>query len=61
MTRPNFMLITADDMNWDAVGAFGCPTEVHAISPDFGAAQLSYAVRAKRAIRVAPRSRHWMI
>ena len=20
------MLITADDMNWDAVGAFGCPT-----------------------------------
>ena len=27
MTRPNFVLITADDMNWDAVGAFGCPTE----------------------------------
>ena len=26
MNRPNFMLITADDMNWDAVGAFGCPT-----------------------------------
>ena len=24
--RTNFMLITADDMNWDAVGAFGCPT-----------------------------------
>lgn len=22
----NFLLITADDMNWDAVGAFGCPT-----------------------------------
>lgn len=21
----NFLLITADDMNWDAVGAFGCP------------------------------------
>ena len=27
MNRPNFVLITADDMNWDAVGAFGCPTE----------------------------------
>ena len=26
MTRPNFVLITADDMNWDAVGTFGCPT-----------------------------------
>lgn len=26
MDRPNLMLITADDMNWDAVGAFGCPT-----------------------------------
>ena len=26
MNRPNFMLITADDMNWDAVGTFGCPT-----------------------------------
>lgn len=23
----NVLLITADDMNWDAVGAFGCPTE----------------------------------
>jgi len=23
----NFVLIMADDMNWDAVGAFGCPTE----------------------------------
>jgi N-sulfoglucosamine sulfohydrolase len=23
----NILLITADDMNWDAVGAFGCPTE----------------------------------
>lgn len=23
--RPNVLLITADDMNWDAVGAFGCP------------------------------------
>ncbi|MFW6303449.1 MAG: sulfatase, partial [Candidatus Sumerlaeota bacterium] len=23
---PNILLITADDMNWDAVGAFGCPT-----------------------------------
>jgi N-sulfoglucosamine sulfohydrolase len=22
----NFLLITADDMNWDAVGVFGCPT-----------------------------------
>ena len=21
--RPNILLITADDMNWDAVGAFG--------------------------------------
>ena len=27
MNRLNIMLITADDMNWDAVGAFGCPTE----------------------------------
>jgi N-sulfoglucosamine sulfohydrolase len=25
--RPNIMLIMADDMNWDAVGAFGCPTK----------------------------------
>lgn len=24
-SRPNIVLITADDMNWDAVGAFGCP------------------------------------
>lgn len=24
--RPNLLLIVADDMNWDAVGAFGCPT-----------------------------------
>jgi len=23
----NFVLVMADDMNWDAVGAFGCPTE----------------------------------
>jgi hypothetical protein len=23
---PTIVLITADDMNWDAVGAFGCPT-----------------------------------
>ena len=23
----NVLLITADDMNWDAVGAFGCPTK----------------------------------
>ena len=22
---PNILLITADDMNWDAVGAYGCP------------------------------------
>ena len=22
---PNILLITVDDMNWDAVGAFGCP------------------------------------
>lgn len=25
--RPNLLLITADDMNWDAVGAYGCPVE----------------------------------
>jgi len=25
--RPNILLITADDMNWDAVGAYGCPVE----------------------------------
>ncbi|MFW6039154.1 MAG: sulfatase [bacterium] len=25
-TRPNILLITADDMNWDAVGAYGCET-----------------------------------
>ncbi|MCC7407995.1 MAG: sulfatase [Phycisphaeraceae bacterium] len=24
-SQPNVLLITADDMNWDAVGAFGCP------------------------------------
>jgi N-sulfoglucosamine sulfohydrolase len=23
--KPNILLITADDMNWDAVGAYGCP------------------------------------
>jgi len=23
--RPNILLITADDVNWDAVGAYGCP------------------------------------
>ncbi len=23
--QPNILLITADDMNWDAVGAYGCP------------------------------------
>ena len=22
---PNILLITADDMNWDALGAYGCP------------------------------------
>lgn len=26
MNQPNLLLITADDMNWDAVGANGCPT-----------------------------------
>jgi len=26
-TRPNILLITADDMNWDAVGVNGCPTK----------------------------------
>ena len=25
--QPNILLITADDMNWDAVGAYGCPVE----------------------------------
>jgi len=25
--RPNILFITADDMNWDAVGAYGCPVE----------------------------------
>ena len=25
--RPNVLLITADDMNWDAVGAYGCPVQ----------------------------------
>ncbi len=24
--KPNILLIIADDMNWDAVGAYGCPT-----------------------------------
>jgi len=23
--KPNILLVTADDMNWDAVGAYGCP------------------------------------
>ena len=23
--RPNILLITADDMNWDSVGVYGCP------------------------------------
>lgn len=27
MEQPNILLITADDMNWDAVGAYGCPVE----------------------------------
>lgn len=25
--RPNLLFITVDDMNWDSVGAFGCPVE----------------------------------
>ncbi|MEN1682007.1 MAG: sulfatase [Planctomycetota bacterium] len=25
--RPNILLITLDDMNWDSVGAYGCPLE----------------------------------
>jgi hypothetical protein len=24
---PNVLLITADDMNWDSVGVYGCPVE----------------------------------
>lgn len=24
--RPNILFITVDDMNWDAIGAYGCPT-----------------------------------
>lgn len=27
MTRPNVLLITADDLNWNSVGAYGCPVE----------------------------------
>ena len=23
--QPNFLIITADDMNWDSVGCYGCP------------------------------------
>lgn len=26
MTRPNILLITADDLNWNSVGAYGCQT-----------------------------------
>lgn len=26
MTQPNILLITADDMNWNSVGAYGCQT-----------------------------------
>ncbi|MBT3295749.1 MAG: sulfatase [Verrucomicrobia bacterium] len=26
MTRPNIVLITADDLNWNSVGAYGCQT-----------------------------------
>lgn len=25
--RPNVVLITVDDMNWDSIGAFGCPVD----------------------------------
>ena len=25
--KPNILLITADDMNWDSVGVYGCPVE----------------------------------
>ena len=25
--KPNILLITADDLNWDSIGAFGCPVE----------------------------------
>ena len=25
--RPNIVLITVDDMNWDSIGAFGCPVD----------------------------------
>ncbi|HIM10559.1 TPA: hypothetical protein EYM26_07105 [Candidatus Poribacteria bacterium] len=27
MKKPNILLVTADDMNWDAVGAYGCLVE----------------------------------
>lgn len=27
MTRPNVLLITADDLNWNSVGCYGCPVE----------------------------------
>ncbi len=30
--RPNLLFITVDDMNWDSVGAFGCPLE--GVSPN---------------------------
>jgi len=30
--RPNILLITADDMNWDSLGCFGCPLE--GVSPN---------------------------
>ena len=26
-TPVNFLLVTADDMNWDSVGCYGCPLE----------------------------------
>jgi N-sulfoglucosamine sulfohydrolase len=27
IAKPNILLITADDMNWDSVGVYGCPVE----------------------------------
>lgn len=26
MKRPNILLITGDDLNWNSVGAYGCKT-----------------------------------
>ena len=60
-TRPNILLITADDMNWDAVGAYGCP--VSGTTPNLNqlASEGVYFHHAHVAIAVCQPSRSAMM